>query len=37
VGLAEVLFAVLAAWLLLPYLLWVVFASYLNFRIWQMN
>ena len=29
--------SLLAAWLLLPYLLWVVFASYLNFRIWQMN
>jgi tryptophan-rich sensory protein len=29
--------SLLAAWLLIPYLLWVVFASYLNFRIWQMN
>jgi tryptophan-rich sensory protein len=27
----------LAAWLLLPYIAWVGFASYLNFRIWQMN
>lgn len=27
----------LAACLLLPYLLWVGFASYLNFRIWQIN
>jgi translocator protein len=27
----------LAAWLLLPYLLWIGFASYLNFRIWQIN
>ena len=27
----------LAAWLLLPYAVWVAFASYLNFRIWQMN
>ena len=27
----------LAAWLLSPYLGWVGFASYLNFRIWQMN
>jgi len=27
----------LAAWLLLPYVAWVGFASYLNFRIWQMN
>jgi translocator protein len=27
----------LAAWLLLPYIGWVAFASYLNFRIWQMN
>ncbi len=29
--------SLLAAWLLIPYILWVVFASYLNFRIWQMN
>lgn len=27
----------LAAWLLIPYIAWVSFASYLNFRIWQMN
>ena len=27
----------ISAWLLIPYILWVVFASYLNFRIWQMN
>jgi len=27
----------LAAWLLIPYIAWVTFASYLNFRIWQMN
>jgi translocator protein len=27
----------LAAWLLIPYVAWVAFASYLNFRIWQMN
>ncbi|MEI8185713.1 MAG: TspO/MBR family protein [Chlorobiaceae bacterium] len=26
-----------AAYLLIPYLLWVSFASYLNFTIWQMN
>ena len=26
-----------AAYLLIPYLLWVSFASYLNFIIWQMN
>jgi len=26
-----------AAWLLLPYLIWVTFASYLNFTIWQLN
>ena len=29
--------SLLAAWLLIPYLGWVLFASYLNFRIWQMN
>jgi translocator protein len=29
--------SLLAAWLLIPYIVWVVFASYLNFRIWQMN
>ena len=27
----------LAAWLLLPYVVWVAFAAYLNFRIWQLN
>jgi benzodiazapine receptor len=27
----------LAAWLLVPYAVWVAFASYLNFRIWQLN
>ena len=27
----------LAAWLLLPYWLWVVFATYLNFEIWILN
>jgi tryptophan-rich sensory protein len=26
-----------AAWLLFPYLLWVTFAGYLNFSIWQLN
>jgi benzodiazapine receptor len=26
-----------AAWLLIPYLIWVTFASYLNFTIWQLN
>ena len=29
--------SLLAAWLLIPYLGWLFFASYLNFRIWQMN
>lgn len=27
----------LAAWLLVPYLLWVSFAAVLNFRIWRLN
>lgn len=27
----------LAAWLLLPYAVWVAVAAYLNFRIWQLN
>ncbi len=27
----------LAAWLLVPYLLWVSFASYLNYAIWVLN
>jgi benzodiazapine receptor len=27
----------LASWLLVPYLLWVSFAAYLNFTIWQLN
>lgn len=26
-----------AAWLLAPYILWVSFASYLNFTIWRLN
>lgn len=26
-----------AAWLLIPYILWVSFASVLNFSIWQLN
>ncbi len=26
-----------AAWLLLPYLLWVSFATYLNYSIWALN
>lgn len=26
-----------AAWLLVPYILWVTFAAYLNFSIWVMN
>jgi tryptophan-rich sensory protein len=35
VGLAP--FSALAAWLLLPYLLWVAFAAFLNFTIVRMN
>lgn len=27
----------LAAWLLVPYLLWVTFAAFLNFTIWRLN
>lgn len=27
----------IAAYLLVPYLLWVLFATYLNFTIWQLN
>ena len=27
----------LATWLLLPYILWVSFASYLNFSVWWLN
>jgi tryptophan-rich sensory protein len=27
----------LAGWLLVPYLLWVTFASILNFSIWRLN
>ena len=27
----------LAAWLQIPYLLWVTFAAYLNFAIWWLN
>lgn len=26
-----------AAWLQLPYLLWVSFAAYLNFGVWALN
>lgn len=26
-----------AAWLLAPYLLWVTFASYLNYSVWMLN
>jgi len=27
----------LAAWLLVPYFLWVTYAVYLNFGIWRLN
>ena len=27
----------LAAWLQIPYLLWVTFAAYLNFGVWILN
>ena len=27
----------LAAWLLVPYILWVSFAAYLNFSVWRLN
>lgn len=27
----------IAAWLQMPYLLWVTFATYLNFGVWQLN
>ncbi len=27
----------LAAWLQIPYLLWLLFAAYLNFGVWQLN
>jgi tryptophan-rich sensory protein len=30
-------FNAIAAWLLLPYLVWVTFAAALNFTIWRMN
>lgn len=28
---------VIAAWLMVPYLLWVIFATTLNYKIWQLN
>lgn len=27
----------LAAWLLLPYVLWLLYAGYLNYAVWQLN
>jgi tryptophan-rich sensory protein len=29
--------SVFAAWLLVPYAAWVTFASYLNYRVWEIN
>jgi len=29
--------SLVAAWLLVPYAAWVTFASYLNYRVWEMN
>jgi tryptophan-rich sensory protein len=29
--------SVTAAWLMIPYLVWVAFAAALNFAIWRMN
>jgi benzodiazapine receptor len=29
--------SLLAGWLLVPYAAWVSFASYLNYRVWEMN
>lgn len=26
-----------AAWMQIPYLLWLIFAAYLNFAVWQLN
>ncbi len=30
-------YSLIAAWLLLPYLLWVSFATLLNYSLWQLN
>ena len=27
----------IAAWLQVPYLLWLTFAAYLNFGVWRLN
>ena len=27
----------IAAWLQVPYILWLIFAAYLNFGVWMMN
>ncbi len=31
------LFSPAASWLFVPYAIWVAFATFLNFRIWQLN
>ena len=35
--LEDILFDPAAAWLQVPYLLWVAFAGYLNLGVWMLN